>query len=182
MAVMKRLIQGQDLAFDTHQSGDGQPLKIGGLHMEKRLHRGGKIRFSFFTGEVTSSSNVSAERQDAVVREVRRELRRNPGLQKSLSRTIVDQLIRFSGGNCTVDQCVLAANSIALAFGLGESLSQRVAIDAQGRVVECSTFHLAERPGVVKEIVQRARSVVVQSAKASWSEWRNPSPKKTGAA
>jgi hypothetical protein len=47
MATLKRLINGQDIAFDTHQAGT-QHIRHRDLHLEKRLHSGGKIRYPMF--------------------------------------------------------------------------------------------------------------------------------------
>ena len=89
MATLKKLIEGQNVCFDTHQSGDSQSVNWNQLHLEKRIHKdkgGGKIRFPLIGDYKPSwSSRISEERYEEVCREVKRALSKNEQL-KSNSR------------------------------------------------------------------------------------------------
>jgi hypothetical protein len=100
MAKFGGLITGQDIAFDTHQQGDSQPVRLKDLHLEKRLHAGGKIRFPLFGNEPPSSSRkVSPETFDRVTKEVTKTLHKDDSLTEELGQLIVKQLVRFSSGD-----------------------------------------------------------------------------------
>lgn len=120
MTKLNRLIKGQDLAFDTHQAGDGQPINWRDLHMEKRLHGGrGKLKFPLFGGQEPSKpQKMSKEDYQSTISEVRRVLRKNSSLVSNLAETITDQIKKFSSQNVTIEQAEEAANKIAATFGL----------------------------------------------------------------
>lgn len=174
MAKLNRLIQGQDVTFDTHQAGDGQEINWRSLHLEKRLHKGGKIRFHLFgEGETTHGDRISEKDLGRVVREVRDTLNKNEKLARQLAETIVEQVKRFRSGDVTARDAMEAARNIARAFDLGEpflSLAEIVVTDS--RIARFSTIHPGKRPGSVIEIVQDAERVSVQRPKDSWSRWR----------
>jgi hypothetical protein len=174
MARLSRLIQGQDVSFDTHQAGDGQPVRWDGLHLEKRLHRGGKIRFPFF-GERQPSWNegLSEEKYDRIVREVQKALRKDGQLLEKLAQTIVTQLDRFSNGEATIEDAQQAARKIAYAFDLGEEFVASATVYADSRIARVATLHPGQRAGSVVEIVQSASSIDIQKPSSnSWRRWK----------
>jgi hypothetical protein len=173
VAKLGRLIQGQDVTFDTHQAGDGQEINWRSLHLEKRLHRGGKIRFHLFgDAEPTYSDRVSEKDFFRVVREVRDTLHKNEKLATQLAETIVVQVQRFRGGAVTTETALEAARNIARAFDLGEPFVGLAEVAANARIARFSTIHPGKRPGTVVEIVQDARQVSVQRPTGSWGRWR----------
>ena len=177
MKKLQQLIRGQDVAFDTHQSGDGQPVKVRDLHLEKRLHNGGKIRFPFFgDAEPSASEGVSDKVFARVVREVKKALRDNGRLREQLAETIASQLDRFANGLASIENAGEAARKIAGAFDLGEDFVSTVVIHANNRLISFRTLHLGRRPGTFKEIVQDAQKVAVQRPKESWEIWRRRFP------
>lgn len=174
MAKLSRLIQGQNIAFDTHQAGDRQEVKWKDLHLEKRLHGGGKIRFPLF-GDISPSSSegVSDDKFSKVVSEVKRTLRRNQNLQQQLAESIVSQIYRFKSGEVTVADAQEAANKIADAFDLGKYFISATLQGANAQIIQYSTLHPGLRPGSAIEIVQSADHVLVQKPdKESWSKWK----------
>lgn len=173
MAKLGRLIQGQDVTFDTHQAGDGQEINWRSLHLEKRLHKGGKIRFHLFGDAETSySDRVSEKDLGRVVREVRDTLHKNEKLTVQLAETIVAQVLRFRRGAVTTENALEAARNIAKAFDLGEAFVGLAEIAANARIARFSTIHPGKRPGTVIEIVQDAQQVSVQRPRESWGRWR----------
>jgi hypothetical protein len=177
MAKLSRLIQGQDVYFDTHQAGDRQQANWENLHLEKRLHRGGKIRFHFFGDRDPMSSERVSEKDSArVVSEVRKTLRKNVQLTEQLAETIVTQLNRFRGGDVTLEQAQEAARNIARAFDLGEEFVASAVIHAKAQISRFATLHPGKRPGTVVEVVQTAERVTIQRPKESWAQWRGHAP------
>lgn len=173
MAKLGRLIQGQDVAFDTHQSGDGQSIHWKELHLEKRLHKGGKIRFPFFGDRNPSSSErVSEKDYQRVVKEVSRTLNRNPELRSTLAETVVSQIDRFRGGVVTIEDAREAANKIASIFDLGDDFIGHAVIHANNRIAEFSTLHPGKQPGTVVEIVQSRSSIQIKKPRDTWWKWR----------
>src|SRR5262245_57223446 len=120
MAKLARLIRGQDVAFDTHQRGDGQEVKWQELHLEKRLHhRGWKIRFPLFGKRVPSSSEgMPGKQYEKVLAEVRRELDKNPDLVQQLAETLAQQMQRFRGPDLAIETVIEGARKIAAYFDL----------------------------------------------------------------
>lgn len=173
MVKLGRLIQGQDVAFDTHQSGDGQSVHWKELHLEKRLHKGGKIRFPFFGDRSpTSSERVSDKDYERVVREVRRELHKNEALRQTLAETVVSQIDRFREGTITIEVAREAANKIASMFDLSDDFISHAVVQANNRIAEYSTLHAGKRPGMVVEIVQSKDRIEIQKPKGTWQRWR----------
>lgn len=177
MAKLRRLIQGQDIAFDTHQAGDGQPVNVQALHMEKRLHGRGKIRFPFF-GELREPSyeGLSDKDYSRVVREVRDVLRDNENLRARLAETIVSQIQRFAAREANVESARNAARNLANAFDLGEEFVALAVTYADETLASFRTLHPGHRPGTVVEIVQSRESVVIQKPRDSWGFWRRDTP------
>jgi hypothetical protein len=173
MAKFGRLIQGQDVAFDTHQSGDGQRINWEELHLEKRLHKGGKIRFPFFQPRQPSwSERVSERDYERVVREVQKTLSKDPKLREQLAQVIVDQLARFREGDVTIETAQEAARTIASIFDLGEDFIATATVQADGHISRFATLHAGKRPGTVMEIVQSRDRIEIQRPKESWPKWR----------
>lgn len=175
MTKLSRLIHGQDIAFDTHQSGDGQEVHIEELHLEKRLHRRGwKVRFPLFGNRQPSYSDGMPDREyERIVREVKRTLDKNAHLTEQLAETIVGQLRRFRSGDISVEVAIEAARKIAGYFDLGEPFVVSVSIHVQPQFMRVATLHLAQRPGTVVEIAQSRDKVEIQKPKDSWGTWRN---------
>ncbi len=169
MPKLKRLIQGQDVAFDTHQSGDGQETHAEDLHLEKRLHSGGKIRFPLHgSASPSRSRSVSEDKYHRVVAEVRRALDKDPELVSDLAKEIVAQMNRFRQGLATEQLIREAANKIASAFDLGPALAEQATLEASGRVKQFSTLHLGSRVGTAFRVTQSARGAVVERARREW--------------
>lgn len=170
MATLRRLIQDQDVAFDTHQAGDGQPTNWAALHLEKRLRDGGKVRFPFFGNGSPSWDGMSERRYARVVREVHRALHANSRLLDQLAETITRQIHRFKSGDMTIEDARAAASKLAKAFGLGDELASKATWHAQQRLAQFSSLHLGPRLGYVTEIVQSSAGVVLQRPGRAWKD------------
>ena len=121
MAKLGGLINGQDVAFDTHQAGDGQSTNWEKLHLEKRLHnKRGKARFPLLGKEQPSKSGMDQREFSRVTREVKKVLKKNEDLVIDLAKIIVEQLQRFSSGEATIEDARAAAKKIANVFDLDE--------------------------------------------------------------
>ena len=119
---LKRLIQGQNISFDTHQAGDGQEIDIYGLHLEKRFHnQKGKMRFPLFGDSKITASGIKEEKQKQVINEVKTVLKKNEYLKKQLADTIVKTLQRFMDNKVTIDTARESATKIAGFFNLDET-------------------------------------------------------------
>jgi hypothetical protein len=160
MAKFGGLIKGQDIAFDTHQQGDSQATRLNDLHLEKRLHAGGKIRFPFFGNEPPSSSRkVSPETFQRVTKEVAKTLHRDAHLTEELGKLIVNQLVRFSSGDISVENAQVAASRIASYFDLGADFETAVARFAGKVMVEFTSHHKSLVDERYVEIRQSAEEV-----------------------
>lgn len=118
---MKELINGQNISFDTHQAGDGQEINIKGLHLHKEFRdksKRGSAKFSFFCDAEPANQGMNKDDFDKVVREVKKALRRDEDLTKSLAEEIVKQLKRFSNGTATLEKAREAAKNFAGYFNL----------------------------------------------------------------
>lgn len=123
MPKLKRLIDGQDIAFDTHQAGDGQEMNVEALHMEKRLHEGGKLKFPLF-GDMNNpeaSGNVNGRTKVKIINEVKSVLKKDTALTKELAQTVFDELERFSNGEATESDAKETAINIARYFDLDDT-------------------------------------------------------------
>lgn len=171
MTTLKRLIKGQDVAFDTHQAGDTQEVHWRELHLEKRMHGGkGKARFPFFDHAKPSSSNrMSEDVLHRVTIEVRRALSNDPDLTQKLGETIVDSLERFSQGTATVDDGKAAAQQLAKIFGLKEEFLRVVEDYAKGRLIALKTLHADPDTKNIQEIYQSKTSVEIRRARRNYS-------------
>jgi hypothetical protein len=168
MAKLNRLIKGQDLAFDTHQAGDGQSVHWPALHMEKRLHGGrGKLKFPLVGGFLPSKpKRMSDDDYFSILKEVTKALKKNDRLVRELVDTVIGELNRWSNGDATVGTAIEAANKIAKYFALGESLDQVVA-ERLGVISSVKTIHRDEKDKLLYEVIQSKKSVVVQAARGS---------------
>lgn len=166
MAKLNRLIKGQDLAFDTHQAGDGQSANWSALHMEKRLHGGrGKLRFPLVGGFTPSKpKRMSDDDYYSILKEVTKALRKNDRLVRDLVDTVIGELNRWSSGDATVGTAIEAANKIAKYFDLGESLDQVIA-EKLGVITSLKTLHKDDKDKLLYEILQSDRNIIVQTAR-----------------
>jgi hypothetical protein len=173
MASLRRLIRGQDIAFDTHQAGDGQEVRFEDLHLEKRLWDGGwKVRFPLFGDrQPTRSKTMPEEDYQRVVKEVKKALKDNDELTQELAETIVRQLRRFKNSEISVEVAVAAASKIAENFGLGKPFVARVKGLVSPPVELVSTLHFERRGAYAFEIVQSANSIQIRRAENSWNDW-----------
>jgi hypothetical protein len=166
MTKLNRLIKGQDLAFDTHQAGDGQCANWPALHMEKRLHGGrGKLRFPLVGGFTPSKpKRMSDDDYFSILKEVTKALRKNDHLVRDFVDTVIGELNRWSSGEATVGTAIEAANKIAKYFDLGESLDQVVS-QKLGVISSLKTLHKDEKDKLLYEIFQSDKNVIVQAAR-----------------
>ncbi|WP_397379326.1 hypothetical protein [Prosthecobacter sp.] len=162
MSKLGGLINGQDVTFDTHQSGDNQDINWRNVHLEKRLHRGGgKARFHLFK-DASNSSGMNNTEFTQVNREVRRAFKRNPLLKKKLAQEIVKTLSRFSSDTATIADAKLAAQNLAKYFTLGKQFLNAVDHEAEGRLLSLTTVHLNKAKGTKHEIIQSADKVKIR--------------------
>jgi hypothetical protein len=166
MAKLNRLIKGQDLAFDTHQAGDGQPVNWKDLHMEKRLHGGrGKLRFPLFGGQNPKKPrNMNSEDYESTIREVKAALKKNADLVEKLSETITEKMKKFSSQDVTAEQVREAANKIASAFDLDESFIENV-VSKFGRLTEYSSYHLDKKDFLLYQVSISSKATEVKAAR-----------------
>ncbi|MEI7796810.1 MAG: hypothetical protein WCI06_09270 [Methylococcaceae bacterium] len=168
---LRKLIKGQDIAFDTHQAGDGQEVHVEDLHLEKRLHGGkGKARFPFFGNFKPSVSGKMTEKDlIRVTKEVADALKKDENLTRELAKTIVNVLKRFRGKNTDIreDACE-AARKIAGYFGLSDEFLRIVEDYSQNKLIFFMTIHFNPTDGTIHEIVQSANSVEIRKARRNY--------------
>ena len=166
MAKLNRLIKGQDLAFDTHQAGDGQPVNWKDLHMEKRLHGNrGKLKFPLFGGQKPSKpKNMSNVDYNNTISEVRKELKKNPSRVKELADTISSQVKKFVSKEVTLEHAVEAADKIAEAFDLDKTFNKSV-VSKFGNIMKLSSYHIDRKDGLMYMISQTEKKTVVETAR-----------------
>ena len=168
---LRKLIKGQDIAFDTHQAGDGQKVNVDHLHLEKRLHDGkGKVRFPFFKDfKPSKSKTMTEENFRRVTKEVTDALKKDENLTKELAQTIVSVLRRFRGENADIGQeSHEAARKIAGYFGLSDEFLRIVEDYSQGKLIFFMTVHFNPTDGTIHEIVQSAKSVEIRKARRNY--------------
>lgn len=151
--ALKRLINGQDIRFDTHQRGDGQRVNVWALHLDKILHDGkGSIKFPFDAlHQPAPSKGMSPEVIKRVTNEVKQALK-NKKLAKSLGETIIDTFERFSGSSVPVERAEELAKVFAGYFGLDEKFINSTTKYADDRLVSMSTLHFSQHLKTVHEI------------------------------
>jgi len=141
MSKLGGLINGQDIAFDTHQAGD-QNIRWQDLHLEKRLHKGGKIRYPMFGNRVPSKSQrVNDDTIRRVTREVQKALSKNPIITEKLAQTIAGVLQRFTNYTATLASVTEAARKISSYFDLGEPFVESVIINSNKIMTEFTSRH-----------------------------------------
>jgi hypothetical protein len=167
MATLKRLIEGQNVTFDTHQAGDGQQTNWHGVHLEKKLHDGGgKIRFPLIGGfEPSWSSRISRNQYEGVRREVQRELRKNQKLVNDLVETVVDVLTRYSSGEATVESSMQSARKLAEYFGLGEQFEKAVGEYMENRLTSLTTYYINPGKRELQEIRFSSEKVEIRRSR-----------------
>lgn len=166
MAKLNRLIKGQDVAFDTHQAGDGQSIHWQDLHLEKRLHgRRGKLKFPLFGGQQPSKPrNMSNDDYKAIVSEVKKALKGNNDLVSDLAETIVDVIKRFSNNSATLEHAIEAANKLAESFNLGKRFSDEIHTRF-GSISNYTSLHIDPRDHLIYEISQSKEGVTIETPK-----------------
>jgi hypothetical protein len=175
MTTLGKLIQGQDISFDTHQAGDGQETRWRNVHLEKRRHgKRGKVRYPLFDGQPSKSRNVSDEDFREITREVRSALRRDEALTQRLAETIVDVVRRFSSGRATPEDARAAAKKIAGVFGLTEDFVNEVEVYARQRFVLLSTIHFLTDSGTLYQVSLSAERVEIRRVRGYFSIGRVP--------
>lgn len=163
MAKLGGLINGQDVAFDTHQAGDGQGINWKHLHLEKRLHKGGaKARFPLFGEEPPSSRGMNERELNRVSTEIRSALKNNRDLVEDLAETIAEQLRRFSSGEAEIHHARQAAQRIAGAFDLNESFLRAVEEYYEGKIFSFTSIHFNPAQNSLHEIVITGAGIAVQ--------------------
>lgn len=163
MATLRRLIQGQDVRFDTHQAGDGQETRWRSVHLEKRRHgRRGKVRYPLFDGKPSNSKSVSDEDFRRITREVREALGSDDVLKQSLAEQIVDVLDRFSSGQATSEDARAAAMKIAGWFDLDEDFVTAIEVYARQRLRALSTIHFLTGTRSLYEISLSADRIAIR--------------------
>jgi hypothetical protein len=176
---MKELINGQDVSFDTHQAGDSQEAHLKDLHLEKRLHKGGKARFPLFgDGKPSHSGKMNKDTLEIVTKEVKKALKKNERLTNDLAETIVNTLNRYRGRRTIneIDEfeklASEAAKKIAGYFGLDDKFLRKVTdygkYGGDGRLVSFMTVHLNPDKGTIHEIYQDKDSVEIRKARRNY--------------
>lgn len=164
MAKLSRLIKGQNIAFDTHQQGDAQQTRWKNIHLEKRLHEGGKIRFPLYNGKPRRTPKVNEKTYQRVIKEVSNTLKRDSNLTDILAHTIADQLHRFSSGAATIAHAQEAAQNIASYFDLDKEFEVAVARYAGKKLIEYTSHHRSRDDGRMIEIKQSSIEISLRSA------------------
>lgn len=163
MATLKRLINGQDITFDTHQAGDCQPVNWRAVHMEKQIHgKKGKIKFPLVGDDKPDvSGGMSQKDYESVTREVSNELRKNRRLVNLLAEIVVGTLERFSHGVATTEDAKKAAKQFAEYFSLDESFVEYSERYAKERLVSATSTHISKETGHIHKISQSAEQVSI---------------------
>lgn len=161
MATLKRLINGQNITFDTHQAGDGQAVNWRAVHLEKRMHgRAGKIRFPLFGNERGwNAVGMSPEYVERVVAEVTRALQNDKQLAEELAKVVAKTIARFSSGKATTADAKTAARTLAEIFDLDEDFVTYSERFANKNLVSASTIHVSRETGNVHELYQDGKKV-----------------------
>ena len=142
------------------------------LHLEKRLHEGGKIRFPFFGNRKPSySKRVSRDKFDKITREVRKALHKDQRLTDELIDTVFKQLRRFSMGEASVENAREVARKLGGYFELSEQFEVSVARYTGDTLVQFMSQHKSITSPEIIEINQSAESIQIRSAKAVYSAW-----------
>ena len=166
MAKLRKLINGQDISFDTHQAGDGQGVHWKNVHLEKRIHnKRGKVRFPLLSQERPSNSGMNEKDFRKVSSEVKKELRKNSGLVDDLVDTVVEQIDRFSDGEATEDDAKMAAKKLASYFDLDDKIISTLSTKyKKKKTLRFSSLHNNPvRPGFI-EIEQSSEKIHVRKA------------------
>lgn len=165
---LARLIDDQDLAFDTHQSGDGQKIHWREIHMEKRMHNNlGKARFPLAgNAEPSKSKTMSDQTFSKISKEVRTVLRKNQSLATELAKTVANELHRFSSGKASEKDARKAAIKMAGYFCLDETFEQLVVNYLKANLGMVTTVHRNPN-GKPYEIIQSADKIEVRQARKS---------------
>lgn len=163
MAKLGGLINGQDVAFDTHQAGDSQIVNWKDVHLEKRIHnKRGKARFPILGNQEPSVSGMTDNDLRRVTKEVKKTLRKNESLVKELAITIVDVLKRFSNGEASPKDAREAAKKIAKAFDLNADFLRVVEEYADKKLETFTTIHFNPGEDSLHEIILSKEKITIQ--------------------
>jgi len=163
MAKLGGLINGQDVAFDTHQAGDSQKTNWKKVHLEKRLHnKRGKARFPLLGNEQPSNSGMNDNDFNRVKREVKKALKKNKNLLDELASTIVTQLKRFSSGEASREDARETARRFAGYFDLDHDFLRVVEEYADKQLSSFTTIHYNPAEQTLHEIHQSKEEIVIQ--------------------
>ena len=174
MSALRSLIQGQDVSFDTHQAG-AQNVNWKDLHLEKHLHRGGKIRYPMFGNHKPTTKGVSDDVYQSVTNEVRHALKKDTRLTDALAHTIADQLQRFRSNQASEMEAREAARKIAEYFGLKKEFVDSVARYSNIYLKEFVSIHRSVETEDLKEIRLSSKGVVIREARQYY--WAKYEPK-----
>lgn len=166
LAKLRKLINGQDISFDTHQAGDGQGVHWKHVHLEKRIHnKSGKVRFPLLSQERPSNSGMNERDFRKVSREVKRELKKNPTLVDKLVDTVAEQIDRFSEGKASEDDAKLAAKKLAGYFDLDEKIISALPSKLEEKkLIRYSSLHINPARQDIIEIVQSPDKINIRKA------------------
>jgi hypothetical protein len=169
MGILGSLINGQDVTFDTHQAGDGQPTRWHNVHLEKRLHDGGgKIRYPFLDGTNPSTTGkVTPAQLKKVNKEVRSALKKSGALTDALAQKVVEVLGRFSNGEATPENAREAARTIAGYFDLDEGFVRVVEDYADNRLAFVRTIHFNKSLKTYHQIRQSSEAIEIKRLKSN---------------
>jgi hypothetical protein len=165
--ALKRLINGQNITFDTHQAGDAQETNWKYIHLEKRLHgRRGKVRFPLIGNQEPSySSGLNSNEYGRIVNEVSKVLKKNENLLRELAITITDALKRFSSDQATYDDYIDSANKIADYFDLDVADVVKAYGTRENSISEFRTYHLGSEEIGVIELIQNKDLVSLRKSR-----------------
>ncbi|MEQ8409552.1 MAG: hypothetical protein RKH07_14885 [Gammaproteobacteria bacterium] len=166
MPTLKRLIKGQNIAFDTHQAGDAQEINWRDVHLEKRLHgKRGKVRFPLIGNQYPSSQGLNSNDYGRIVSEVRKVLRKNENLLQELAESVVDALKRFSNDEATYKDYIDSANRIAEYFDLDVADVVKAFGTRDNAITELRTYHLGSEDIGVIELIQNKDAVSLRKSR-----------------
>ncbi|ASJ70343.1 hypothetical protein [Granulosicoccus antarcticus] len=169
MAKLRKLINGQNISFDTHQAGDGQGVHWKNVHLEKTVHnKQGKVRFPLLSEERPSNVGMNEKDFRKISREVKKELRKNSNLVNDLVDAVLMQLDRFSEGEATLIDAQTAARKLAGYFDLDERIISSLPSRYKDMQLErLSTLHRNPARSGFIEIEQSSENVVIRKASNS---------------
>ncbi len=165
MGKLGGLINGQNIAFDTHQAGDGQKVNWRDVHLEKRLHSNkGKARFPLLGNEKPSSSGMNDDDFQHVKKEVKKAFNKRKPLLRDLANMVVSELKRFSSGKATQEDAKQAAKKLAEYFDLNTDFLKIIKeyADADNELTSFATIHFNPATQTRHEIRQSKNEISIE--------------------